>query len=393
MTPEQELLLRCTEPPGHDGIAGLVALLDRERIDWSAFVQFAALQGLGPVVYRRLRTCCPDRIPVKEMERLRVLHFANSARTLFHTRVLGAILYRMESCGVRAIPFKGPVLAAQIYGDANLRVSNDIDILVRRRDARAATEALAPLGFRPECGLGGAQGAALLCFYCELGLSRPDDGTLVEIQWALVPWHYGFKWDFPDAFDRASTVKADGAVFPALPPEELLLALCIHGTKHRWERLLWVCDVAWLVSSEKDLDWDRALSIASAAGGLGALFLGLRLARDFFRVDLPDGVRSRVRTGPGLDRLVGEVRRHLFEEGAMPSTLPVKMLFFLRARERRRDRIAFAVKTLLNAFLVVRRPVEMPRSLMPLYFMTRPLSLAAKHGIPILARHAGRSTA
>ena len=116
MTPEQELLLRCTEPPGHDGIAGLVALLDRERIDWSAFVQFAALQGLGPVVYRRLRTCCPDRIPVKEMERLRVLHFANSARTLFHTRVLGAILSRMESCGVRAIPFKGPVLAAQIYG-------------------------------------------------------------------------------------------------------------------------------------------------------------------------------------------------------------------------------------------------------------------------------------
>jgi hypothetical protein len=74
----------------------------------------------------------------------------------------------------------------------------------------------------------------------------------------------------------------------------------------------------------------------------------------------------------------------------MPSTLPVKMLFFLRARERRRDRIAFAVKTLLNAFLVVRRPLEMPGLFLALYFMTRPLSLAARSMMPLLTRSAGR---
>jgi hypothetical protein len=390
MTPEQELLLRFASPPKPDPEAGIAALLAGDMINWPAFVKLSAREGLISIVYRQLWTLFSNRIPTEILERLRNIHFANSAMNLFLIRELETVLSLMKSRDIQVIPFKGPALAAQLYGDANLRTSSDIDLLVQRHDVRKAEEGLRDAGYHPEFPLRGAQGIAYLHAYNELTMIRGNRAPL-EIQWGLVPWHYGFRWDLSDAFNRACSVKAGGAVFPTLPPEELLLTLCIHGTKHLWERLLWVCDVAWLVTSEKDLDWERTLSIASAAGGRRMLLLGLCLARDLFWAVLPDKVHWLMQSEPGLSQLAGEVKRGLFEEGAKPATLRQKMMFFLRARERRKDRVMFVVKTLLNVFLVARKPIDMPRLFLPLYFIMRPFSLASNYGTPILAKYAGRS--
>ena len=37
---------------------------------------------------------------------------------------------------------------------------------------------------------------------------------------------------------------------PALPDRELLLILCLHGTKHFWSSLGWLVDVAELIRRE-----------------------------------------------------------------------------------------------------------------------------------------------
>jgi hypothetical protein len=379
MTTEQALLLRCAAPPGPDTEASIADVLAGGTVNWPAFVELSARQGLASIVYRQLLAECPDDIPEEIMERLRSLHFTNSARNFFYIRELEAVLSQMKSRGIPALAFKGPALAAQLYGDAGLRSSSDIDVLVHRRDVRKAAESLLALGYRPELPLSGARAAFYLFTHNELTMMS-DGWAPLEIQWDLVPWHYGCQLDLSGAFSRTCTVQAGNAVFPTLPLEELLLALTVHGTKHLWEKLLWLCDVAWLVSVAKDLDWDRIVSASSAAGCRRMLFLGLQLGRDLFNVVLPDAINRAIESEKGLEGLVKEVRANLFNEGNKPALLHEKMLFFIRARERRRDRILFAARTLMNGFAIAVKPINLTRPLMPLYSLTRLSYLASKRG-------------
>src|SRR2546422_6923977 len=50
-----------------------------------------------------------------------------------------------------------------------------------------------------------------------------------------------------------------GRALPTLSPEDLVLALCAHGTHHGWSRLEWIADVARLARAEAAVDWQTVL--------------------------------------------------------------------------------------------------------------------------------------
>jgi len=37
--------------------------------------------------------------------------------------------------------------------------------------------------------------------------------------------------------------------------EDELVLICIHGAKHFWERLMWIADVAALISRQTAINW------------------------------------------------------------------------------------------------------------------------------------------
>jgi|WetSurMetagenome_2_1015567.scaffolds.fasta_scaffold17574_2 hypothetical protein len=390
MTAELELIFLCAGPSGDDSACRITDLLGSERIDWLVFERIAVEQGLVSVVYRRLRKLPQDLLPANLLARLRDHHQTSVVKSLNHVSVLQTLLRFLDARGIKTIPFKGPVLAAFSYGDPHLRSYGDLDLLIRKRDVREAVDALASMGYRPELPLAGAQGLAYLQFYNELGLIRDDGKVLVELQWQIVPWSYAHHLDIEALFERSRTIQMQGETVPALPPEELLMILCVHGTKHFWEKLIWLCDVAWTVSTAKDLDWERALAVSTTEGVRRVLLLGVGLSRDLFHLKLPIKVERAVDSEPGLRILSSKVKKHLLTQDRRPEPLTKKLLLFYMARERRQDRVHFAVRTLINAFLVAWKPVVMPRSLLPLYFVTRPFCVAAKNMMPLLTRHAGR---
>src|SRR6202042_525320 len=71
----------------------------------------------------------------------------NMARAIYLSHELTRILEIFESRGIQAIPYKGPVLAAQAYGDIALRQFHDLDIVLRQRDLPAAHEVMMGLGY------------------------------------------------------------------------------------------------------------------------------------------------------------------------------------------------------------------------------------------------------
>ena len=55
-------------------------------------------------------------------------------------------------------------------------------------------------------------------------------------------------WAAPFSRERLEEVGVAGTTFLTLPADVLLVALCVHGAKHVWERLGWIVDVAELIA-------------------------------------------------------------------------------------------------------------------------------------------------
>ncbi|WP_410971925.1 nucleotidyltransferase family protein, partial [Salmonella sp. SAL4445] len=81
--------------------------------------------------------------------------------------------------------------------------------------------------------------------------------VMVELHWRLAGSDTPKRPDQGRFWQHRVSVSLAGTAVPNLPPEELLLTLCAHASKHTWGRLIWICDVAELlrVSREIDCGW------------------------------------------------------------------------------------------------------------------------------------------
>ncbi len=117
-----------------------------QDIDWQLFLQLATSHGIRPLVYQALHTTCREALP--EAARRQLSHFypANSAKNRFLTGELLHILQLFESEHILAVPFKGLVLAAVLYGELAMREFTDLDLLIQERDIPKAKEILSKQG-------------------------------------------------------------------------------------------------------------------------------------------------------------------------------------------------------------------------------------------------------
>src|SRR5690606_38660962 len=80
-------------------------------------------------------------------QRLRALRLQTTAMALAQREDLRRVVDDLARAGVAALPFKGPTLAAWLYGDPGLRPGADLDLLVAPGDVLRARERLLALGW------------------------------------------------------------------------------------------------------------------------------------------------------------------------------------------------------------------------------------------------------
>ena len=244
MQREGEFLILCARHSlrgeEQDGLRELAG----GALDWGDVIALSGWHGIVSLVYRSLQSACPDVVPADALARLRHLHFVNSARALFLASELSRILAAFEKREVPAYPFKGPALSAMLYGDPMQRQSVDLDIIVPYAAVRDAMDVLATLGYVKSNRHENVKLSAFRHVDYEIPFSRNDGKLNIELQWAIVPPYFGFREAELKIWEKRRTMRANGFSFPVLPPEETLVALCVHGAKHLWHRMGWVCDVA-----------------------------------------------------------------------------------------------------------------------------------------------------
>lgn len=387
--PEDELVLRCARVSVNPEEADRIAVLLQEDLDWEYLLAMAGRHRVVPLLYWHLDAISPEAVPKTILDRLRNYFHGNNLRNLFLTGELLELLRAFEARGLPIIAYKGPVLAASVYGNLALREFGDLDILVRRRDVPRAEEILASAGYRPLYRLTHAQEAAFLRYHCEHPFTRDDGRSVVDLHWEVVERHFSFPLDTERLWKRLERVPLGSGIVPTFSPEDLLLILCVHGSKDLWEQLKLICDVAELTRAYRGMDWERVTERAGALGGERMLFLGLFLANDLLGAALPEKVSRRVRADPAVRDLAERMRERLFREtDDQPKAFedsPFHPLH-LRMRERLWDRVRYCVRTATTHTVGDWMALPLPRPLFFLYYGLRPIRLIGKYGQRLLKR-------
>jgi hypothetical protein len=312
-------------------------------------------------------------------------HFhTNAQRNLFLVGELVKILRLFEIQGIPAIPFRGPVLAASVYTNFALRECGDLDLLVRKQDVIEAKSLLISKGYRSTQQLTDTQELACLESHLAYHLEYDDGNVGVELHWRIAPAYFAFPFDLDCLWEDLEPISLAGTTIRHLSAQESLLISCIHGAKHHWERLSWICDIAELVRAHEELDWRRVLAQAGRLGCKRMLFLGLFLANDLLEADLPEEVWSKIQADRVVKPLATQMYEHLFSEEGGSYGGTEWHIYHLRIKDRWRDRLLYFLHWGCNRVA----PDAEDQTVLPLspirsffYYLLRPIRLVREYGL------------
>jgi Uncharacterised nucleotidyltransferase len=368
---EIDLLLACARRSGSGDLLDIL----HQGIAWDDFYNAAAWHGLLPIAYWRLNAECPDAVPAAMLSRLREAFHQTAARNLLLASQLLKLLRLLRQEQIPAAPLKGPALAFSVYENFALRAFDDLDVLVRRSQACRVIEILTASGYAPELNLRGSAAAAFVKTAYEMQFVHRDTSCMVEIHWGLQEEKFFSaalrteRW-----WERMESVEIAGSRVETPCVADTVLLLCAHGAKHRWERLKWICDMAAMLRSVPEFDWDGIWVQATALRVERMLLLGLLLAKEILDCKLPEDALRRALAEPGVAALAARVRERLYAETATSGLIEYAR-FHIPLRKRWRDKLRYLS---VNTFVPTAgewKMVVLPGFLSGLYYPLRPVRL------------------
>jgi Uncharacterised nucleotidyltransferase len=322
---EWSALLECASS-AHDAQRFAVLL---QSVDWDRLLARAEGHGVAGHLAARTRDLPVDIVPRGIKQTLAERQRGQIFSSLKMTAELFRILEQFTSEGIGTVFIKGPVLAVQAYGDPAMRSYGDLDLLVRQQDIRRATELMIAAGYAAAVPLRAIDAGKIPGQYL---FSKPDSNLLVELHNDCTLRYFPRRLPLEEFFARQIRVPLDAHEAPALSVEDELVLICIHGSKHFWERLMWIADVAALVSRQAGIDWQRVADSARAVGAERMLHAGLRLASDLLKTQLPGKVQAAVQADRVAARLAKQCCKWLPAAGNAPPGLFERAAFRLRMR-------------------------------------------------------------
>jgi len=369
------LLTACSALPGPEKLSRLRPLL-QQPVPWKQLFAAADLHGLQPLLYQALQAC-EDAVPADEMRALRQVYQSNLHKALRLSLELIQLDEHLSRLGIEVMPYKGVAAAEVLYGDIALRQAGDIDLLIHSRDLPRIREAVRELGYTPHSQLSAAEERSYLNSGYEAvfdGLAGPN---LLELQWAIQPRFYAIEFDMDGLFQRAVPVTVVGHAVQTPCPSDLLLLLSAHAAKHVWGRLVWLCDIAQLMSLTT-LDWKWIGSQAKDLGIVRILRVTMLLADRLLGAAVPTAAEESLPEDAIALRLVEEMQPRMISGAPMNLESIAYFRLMMRLRERPADRWRFLQRLALTPGPSEWKAIRLPAPLFPLYRLVRLSRLAAR---------------
>ena len=297
ISPELQFLIVCcrTETSAEDKTF-INDFLAEKDVDKESLLTLSGVHGVIPLVYKTLKKLSDDgAITVNEeiLASFKDAYTQIARRNMLMSAELLRIMKLMENNGIEALAFKGPALAQQVYGDITLRQFGDLDILVNPKNASQAAKVLIDHNYTAPLPLSILDNTVCLEAAKDFSLFNEKSNIHIELHWRLFEKKYNLNLLNTNAAASMQTISLNGYAIPSLSQEPLLVYLCLHGAKHGFERLEWVCDIDRMIRAVS-VKWELCISIAETTHALRTFYLGLDLAHQYMQTDLPDDIIKRI---------------------------------------------------------------------------------------------------
>jgi Uncharacterised nucleotidyltransferase len=297
-----EVLVGASSPDRHFDLSIL------EGVDWGDLLTAARHHSLLPVLAHRVLEDEAATLPAGIRSQLRDQFHANLIRNLHLLQETARVLAALNNSGIDAVPYKGPIMADQLWGSFALRESTDVDVLVRESDAIRASELLLDLGYERVSPVADWLRTAVLKNASEEQFRHTQRKILLELQWSPAPGVFGAKFDETICWNALETIDIDGHGIRVPCTTALVGLLAIHGWKHNWSKLIWVADMARLLR-RPDVDWRLLIQSAQRDAWKRILILGLEMASSIYGVPVPPLLVDEI--DPALRALARDLRSNL----------------------------------------------------------------------------------
>jgi hypothetical protein len=376
---ECELLICCARlDPGPAGFERIRQLV-QGPLDTDYLLDLAARHGLRPLLYKHLSASGENSIPRDLHIKLWAAHELRVRRNLAMTAELVRVVSLFDASGIPSIPYKGPALAQAVYGDVGLREFGDLDILLREQDALAAQALLIAQGYAPNYALEPRAEAVFMSsgLQYHLALTHDASNIMVELHWKTDPGCAVERLLGSQLWDRPKSASLAGTALRGFAPSELLLILCLHGSKHHWSSLGWLVDIAELIRQNPAIDWAWITTAARELGAQRKLLLGLYLAHELLAANVPAQVFANA-LAHGVDKIAFDIAVQLFASQPAHTGVFASLKRDLKLCDRLGQRLSHCWNVIFAPSpLELSRPL--PRYLSFLYVPVRLVRLLRKH--------------
>src|SRR5258708_6039429 len=334
------------------------------KLDWPVLFAQADEHSVLPLLATRLQELAQGASPPEIQTKLQSWQRAHAVFTLTLSAELFQILERFAALDVEVLITKGPALSVRCYGDPGMRQYGDLDLIVRAKDIELKIS-LHTIRANKIPG--------------EYVFTRRDKKLLIEFHTERTFRYHPRPLHIETLFERRASVTIDGREVPALSLEDELILICVHGAKHFWERLMWIADVAALISLRQAPDFNRAIAVAREVGAERILRLGLRLALDVLGAKLPAELEASVRSDRAVAKLAAQIQTRLASREPRGMGILQRAAFRVRMRGSLLSGAAYLLRLSLSPTEEDWTPGKEGNRPAFIDAMSRPLRLAKKH--------------
>jgi hypothetical protein len=298
-----------------------------QGIDWNEIVSMATRHEIVSLLYYNLNRICPEAVPSDVLHSLRMQTESLTLRSMMIAVQLVTVLKSLSYAGITAVPLKGPPFALSAYGNIALRSSKDIDIFVNPADFNSARELLLAEGY--------TEIENIYEHPAHYQLRTPDQLFIIELHWqlsesALIPPVL-----LSQITEHLEQVSFGGYPIYVLSPNDLLLYICLHGFKHRWTRLKWLCDIAVLLNSHSTAEQLNAVVQSASLFQRRAFILSLRLVHDLLAIPIPPEFLQEADNNAVINHLAKCISANMFI--ASPEESSDEIEFYVNALASQSD--------------------------------------------------------
>lgn len=283
-------------------------------VDWKSTLDYAFHHGLGGVLDGQLRSHAYKLPPLAQdyIDRRRI------AEQLWQRHlytVLDEVLALLNNASIPTVILKGTPLSERLYGDAFVRLSSDIDLLLPEKELARAIALLAEIGYRAEASHGDDYARAHHHHIC---LERRNS-PVIELHFCA---YRGMGATIPseELIERALRYHtAAGTPALVLAPEDEILYLAVHLAGHGFVQLSWLYDIKQFIFRYPRLDW-QAVTVRARRYRVATAFLfAMKTLRARLRVELPAALDAEI--ARGLRARLGSALISIIDMRSMPPAL------------------------------------------------------------------------